>query len=386
MDTQKENYPAPILADIPLLLSRPVRQIARQPSGVPAGLITLRAWEVDPVPRLPPGLTGFSAYLVRIGYDLEVEPGVARPQWFEIGFTFATEGMIVHDALPGQVDRADKARSYALNGKLAFARQDGPVADAVVSDIQLPMVEPEILVFGRGSSRVSWRHTGTPDSPVRPGSRTGWIVLLVPVDQRQALVYATARFALPVGEAGKLRERDWPDAFTIELPGREPLPALKARASGGPRVFITYTHDSADHKKDVRVLCGLLTDAGIRVTLDQGEPSNIRRDWSQWMTTGISRADYVIAIASKAYRSVGLGEFGDRVHGGAQAEYHLLMTLLRENRDTWLRRILPVVLPGHELAEIPVGFQPYDADHYIVNRLDAGGVAELLRVIRRTPD
>jgi len=383
MGTENEIHPAPILADIPLLLIRPVRHIASQPSGIPAGLITLRAWEVDPVPRLPPDLAGFEAYLIRIGYDLDVAPDAARPQWFEIGFTFAVPGMVVHDALPQEVGRADKARSYALNGKLAFARQDGPIGDAVLSDIQLPAVAPEILMFGRGSSGVRWRHTGTPDTPVRPGSRTGWIVLLAPPGQRQALVRASASFALPAGEAGLLRERDWPDAFAIDLPGPETAGPRQAVPAGGPRVFVTYTHDSADHKKHVAALCGLLADAGIRVTVDQNEPSDVRRDWSEWMTTGIHRAGYVVAIASPAYRSVGLSEFGDRVHGGAQAEYRLLMSLLRENRSTWLPRILPVILPGHTVDEIPVGFQPYDADHYHVPRLDAAGIAELVGVIRR---
>ena len=77
MGTENEIDPAPILADIPLLLIRPVRHIASQPSGIPAGLITLRAWEVNRVSRLPPDLAGFEAYLIRMSYDLDVEPDAA---------------------------------------------------------------------------------------------------------------------------------------------------------------------------------------------------------------------------------------------------------------------------------------------------------------------
>jgi hypothetical protein len=380
VNTSDETNALPRLGDIPLLLAEPERGIDRTPSGVPIGLITLQAWQVDSVPRVPASFSGYAAYLIRVTYDLDIEPDAPMPRWFEVGFAFACTGTTVHDALPQHVDLRDEARTYVLNGQLTFTRQDQRVADPVMSDIQLPAVAPEILVFGRGSPKVRWRHIGTADAPIRSGSRTGWVVLLVPSGQRQILVRATARFALPAEQTEGLREMDRPDAFTIDLPERQPVTAHRA-TTDGPRVFVSYAHDSDEHKKAVKALCDLLKDAGVTVVVDQDEPHDVRRDWHDWMTTGIYRGDYVIVVASAAYRSVGLSELDDRTHSGVQAEYRFLMSMLRESRSTWLPRILPVVLPGHAVSEIPAGLQPYDADHYIVPSLTADDVAGLLRTI-----
>lgn len=212
-----------------------------------------------------------------------------------------------------------------------------------------------------------------------PGVYTGWIALLVPAGQRQVLVAASARFELPAGEAAELAELAYPDAVVIDLPEHEP--ALAHRAStDGPRVFVSYAHDSDEHKAAVRALCDLLLHEGVNVLVDQAEPE-VRQDWRRWMTTGIYRSDRVVVVASPAYRSVGLYEFDDNTHAGAQAEYQLLTNLLREDRSAWMPKILPVILPGRAVGEIPVGLQPYDADHYLVPSLTTDGITGLMQAI-----
>jgi len=147
-----------------------------------------------------------------------------------------------------------------------------------------------------------------------------------------------------------------------------------------PKVFVSYAWDSDDHKRAVKRLGDLLHAAGITVELDQKE-LDVRRDWNRWMTTAVLRSDYVVVVASPAYRAAGRYEHDDRTHAGVQAEYALLISLLYESRTTWVRKILPVVLPGREVNEIPAGFQPHDAHHYIVPELTPDGVAGLLRTI-----
>jgi TIR domain len=370
----------PPLGDIPLLLVDPERAIDYAPSGIPVGLVTLHAWRVSPLPRVPDDLQGYSAYLIEIAYDLDTEPDAPRPNWFELGFTFAAAQTTVYDALPRRTG-PDRERMYALNGQLAFVRQDQPAADLVVPDIRLPEITSKVVAFGCRGPQVRWRHTSAARTVAQPGPFTGWIVLLAPQDQRDVRVFATARFSVPTGQAGGQREADRPDAFTVALPRRQTATAHRA-AVRGPRVFVSYAHDSAPHKADVIALSRLLESADVNVTVDQNEPPTRRQDWNRWMTIGITRSDFVIVVASPAYRSVGLFEFDNRTHAGAQAEYRLISNLLAESQDVWLPRILPVILPGGAIKEIPAGLHPYLTDRYVVPSLTPDGVAELVQVIK----
>jgi hypothetical protein len=372
----------PPLGDIPLMLVEPDRAIEHAPSGVPVGSITLGAWHITRVPRVPESFAGHDAFLVRIPYDLDVEPGKPAPRRFEISFTFTTGGATVHDALPQRSDRHAGAGGYLLNSQLTFARQDSAVADRVMSDISLPQDASGGQVLGRGRATIRWRHTGTARVPLRPGSRVCWIVLLIPQGLTEIGVLAEASFTHPDGRQGGMREVALADAFTIALPGEQPVFAHRASA-GGRQVFVSYVHESAGHKADVRTLCDLLrTEGGVTVLLDQEESAE-RKDWQKWMTVGITRSDYVLVVASPVYRAVGLYETTNLTRRGVDAEYRLLTSLLAEDYPLWLRKILPVVLPGRAVSEIPVLFQPRDADHYVIASLTPDGVEGLLEAISR---
>jgi hypothetical protein len=364
------------------MLVVPDRAIEHAPSGIPVGLITLGAWYISRVPSVPDSFGGHDAYLIRIPYDLDVEPGKPTPRRFEIGFTFATDGVSVHDALPQHADGHTGAGSYLLNSQLVFARQHGVLTGHEMSDILLPEDTPGGQMLGRGSANTRWRHVGTRKTPLRPGSHVCWIVLLVPRATTQVRVLAEAAFTLPGPRPDGLREVALADAFTIALPGERPVLAHRASASG-KQVFVSYVHESADHKADVKTLCDLLrTEGCVTVLLDQDEPAE-RLDWQKWMTTGIIRSDYVLVVASPVYRAVGRYETSNVTRRGIDAEYRLLTSLLAEDHPLWLRKILPVVLPGRAVSEIPIGFQPWDADYYVVGSLTPDGVEGLLETIRR---
>ncbi|WUH94297.1 toll/interleukin-1 receptor domain-containing protein [Streptomyces sp. NBC_00433] len=360
-----------------------MRRTEQAPSGAEIGSITLRAWQIDAVEPVPESHSGLSAYLVRIVYDLDIEPDAPGPDWFEIGFTFADDVTTVHDAIPQHIDRLDEARIYALDSRLLFTPQERG-ATGLVSDIQLPAVRPEIQVFGLNGSTLRWRHLGTAGSTVRAGSRTGWMLLLVPPDRRKVPVLATARFSLPSEERDGLHEASWPDVFTITLPDRQtaaPRTVVHRVAVGCPRAFVSYAWDDDAHQAMVLALCELLEAQGIDVTVDQKQ-SPVRRDWNEWMTTGVMRSDYVLVIASSVYRAAGLYELDERTHTGVQCEYRLLMEGMHDNRIRWTRKILPIVLQGRTVAEIPVGLQPHDADHFLVPSLTEDGIKGLVRTIR----
>ena len=151
-----------------------------------------------------------------------------------------------------------------------------------------------------------------------------------------------------------------------------------------PQVFVSYAHDSQPHKRRVRRLCELLAKSGIDVRADCLAPGE-RRDWQLWATAQILRADFVIIIASPACLRVGDGAVTSGTHPGLQSEMRTLRELYHRDPDTWTKKMLPVVLPGRSVNEIPLFLQPHTADHFIVPSITRAGAKDLLRLITAQP-
>jgi hypothetical protein len=145
-------------------------------------------------------------------------------------------------------------------------------------------------------------------------------------------------------------------------------------------VFISYAHESDEHKQNVLAFAQQLHLRGVGVVLDQAAP-NRRIDWHHWATHHILSADFVLVVASSICRGVGDGTVGFDVHRGLQSEMRTLRDLYVADYDYWLHRILPVVLPGMSVEDIPLFLQPYNADHYRVVTLDQAGTADLVRTL-----
>jgi SEFIR domain-containing protein len=154
--------------------------------------------------------------------------------------------------------------------------------------------------------------------------------------------------------------------------------------SEGPTVFLSYARDDEVHASTVLDLANLLVANGIDVELDDWH-SGSRRDRYAWVLREIQAADFVIVVASPGYRSVGDGTHTRNLHRGVQAEAAVLRDLVYGDRETWLGRVLPVVLPGRSLDELPAFTQPYSASHFVIDSITDGGVEALLRVLTKQP-
>ncbi|MGW1682699.1 CRISPR-associated helicase Cas3' [Saccharopolyspora sp. NPDC002376] len=150
------------------------------------------------------------------------------------------------------------------------------------------------------------------------------------------------------------------------------------------RVFVTYTHDSKHHKQLVRRFAEFLRSKGVDANLDQWD-CDVRRDWYAWMIDQVNSADYVAVIASPEYKRVGDGGPPAVDRRGAHSEAALLRELLHSRRDTWILKLLPVVLPGRSVDEIPLFLQPETADHYLVDGFTTKGAEALLRTLLEVP-
>jgi hypothetical protein len=69
-----------------------------------------------------------------------------------------------------------------------------------------------------------------------------------------------------------------------------------------PRVFISYAYDSVRHKQRVLEFASFLrAEGGIDIRLDLWA-ANRRRDWSVWVVEQVREADFVLVVASPAYK------------------------------------------------------------------------------------
>ncbi|WP_052120601.1 SEFIR domain-containing protein [Amycolatopsis sp. MJM2582] len=147
-----------------------------------------------------------------------------------------------------------------------------------------------------------------------------------------------------------------------------------------PTAFVAYLHESDRHKADVLHFATFLRSCGVDAQLDRWFTGR-RQDWYAWAAQLITRADFVIVMASPSCRTVGDGQAPAHLNLGGQSEMCLLRELLQRDRATWTQRLLPVVLPGHSWHEIPLFLQPLTADHYPVTDLTPRGAESLLRTI-----
>ncbi len=107
-----------------------------------------------------------------------------------------------------------------------------------------------------------------------------------------------------------------------------------------PRVFISYSHDSEEHKEWVAKLAQKLNSIGIWVLFDQWD-TNLGSDLHHFMNSGIKNSDRILAICTEKYN-----DKSEENQGGAAYE-RMLMTpeLFRNTAST---KIIPVVRGAQE--------------------------------------
>ncbi len=144
------------------------------------------------------------------------------------------------------------------------------------------------------------------------------------------------------------------------------------------RVFISYSHDSAGHKEQVRRFATFLReDVGLDVHIDAWYDDD-RRDWSAWAIEQLRKADFILVVASPDYRRRADGEAEPDEGRGAQFEAAIIRDILTRDLKGQTRRVLPVVLPGRSVDDIPTFLCAYSTTHYIVPEFTWAGVEELL--------
>ncbi|MFC6652315.1 toll/interleukin-1 receptor domain-containing protein [Paenibacillus rhizoplanae] len=122
------------------------------------------------------------------------------------------------------------------------------------------------------------------------------------------------------------------------------------------KVFISYSHDSDEHKNKVLLLSNQLREEGIDSVIDQYD-ENPAQGWAQWMIEMIKESDYIIAVCSDNYctRFEGNEQEG-RGKGGKWEGKYILQFLYEAEKN---ERILPVVFCEEDIKYIPLALRPY---------------------------
>jgi hypothetical protein len=148
-----------------------------------------------------------------------------------------------------------------------------------------------------------------------------------------------------------------------------------------PRVFVSYAHDSPEHKERVRRFAEFLrTRIGLDVRLDQWDDSR-RVDWSLWAAEHLGVADFILVIASPKYKRRAEGTAPPHEGRGSQYEASIIRNHLTANLREATGKILPVVLPGGSMDDIPDFLNPHSTTRFEIDEVSAAGVAGLLAAI-----
>lgn len=124
------------------------------------------------------------------------------------------------------------------------------------------------------------------------------------------------------------------------------------------RVFISYSHDSADHKLQVLELANQLRRDGVDAHIDQYVefPED---GWPRWMRSKIEEADVVLVVCSPVYKSRFEGVYAPGKGLGARWEGLILTQSLYEDFAQNRARFIPILIGDTPDAAIPVVLRPF---------------------------
>ena len=119
-----------------------------------------------------------------------------------------------------------------------------------------------------------------------------------------------------------------------------------------PRVFISYSHDSAEHADRVIALAYALCDDGIDVTLDRYVHPAPAEGWPRWMERNLDEAQFVLMVCTATYRRRVLGRERPGTGLGVHWEGNLIYNRIYHDQPSG-SRFISILLPGSGPAHIP---------------------------------
>ena len=117
-------------------------------------------------------------------------------------------------------------------------------------------------------------------------------------------------------------------------------------------VFISYSHDSDEHRERVLALSERLRADGIETLLDQYVNGSPPRGWPRWMLDQLDAADFVLVVCTETYHRRFRGDEVPDKGKGADWEGALITQELYDSRSRTLK-FVPVFLSAADDDWIP---------------------------------
>src|SRR6266849_2591784 len=146
-----------------------------------------------------------------------------------------------------------------------------------------------------------------------------------------------------------------------------------------PKVFISYSQDSPEHKGRVLALSDRLIKDGIHCDLDQYVASP-PEGWPRWMDRQIQEADFVLMICTLTYYRRVMGQEEPGKGHGVRWEGNLIYQHFY-NAETLNSKFIPALFEGASISDIPAPYQ--GSSHYDLTT--EAGYEELYRRLTDQP-
>jgi TIR domain len=117
------------------------------------------------------------------------------------------------------------------------------------------------------------------------------------------------------------------------------------------RVFLSYSHDSTEHRDRVLDLAGRLREDGVDARIDQ-YVEHEGHNWRHWSDEQIREADLVLMVVTTEYRKAVEGQAAPSERKGVVWEADRIYEEIYESRSS-KDKFVPVLLDGASSEDIP---------------------------------
>lgn len=164
---------------------------------------------------------------------------------------------------------------------------------------------------------------------------------------------------------------------------------VSAAAPTRPSAIVSYSHtetgwtpaQAAERLDQVhRLVYALRTVGAIDADADIFHPNE---DWTRWGPARVAASDFVLVVASPAWRDAWIGDGDPTRNKGVRAEADAVRSIEQAGRPQFQKRVRLIMLPGSSDADIPVGMHGI-ARHY-VSGFEQSELEELLRDLTDQP-
>ena len=130
-----------------------------------------------------------------------------------------------------------------------------------------------------------------------------------------------------------------------------------------PKVFITYSWDSEEHKDKVLRFSERLKSDGIDSTIDRDIEFGYHKGWQVWMKEQIDQADFILMVCTENYYNRFWKKEETEIGLGVMWEAQILQAMLYELKGKNTKFICIVFSP-EELKYIPETLRRFTIDHW----------------------